>query len=128
VLASHNGVYSFAIGQRKGLGVIAKNPQFVKDIDAKSKKVVISEFEGLLKESFMIKDINYCSIDPLQEGDSMDTTVVVRNRMAPQNCTLLQKEGFAEVRMKDRPIWAVASGQIASFYSDDVLLASGFIL
>jgi tRNA U34 2-thiouridine synthase MnmA/TrmU len=76
----------------------------------------------------MIKDINYCSIEPLMNGDSIDTTVVVRNRMEPQGCTLIQKEGFAEVKMKDRPIWAVAPGQIASFYSADVLLASGFIL
>jgi tRNA-specific 2-thiouridylase len=128
VLASHEGVYSFAIGQRRGLGINRETPHFVKEIDPKSRKVTIGGFNDLLKESFLVKDLNYCSIEPLNEGESLDAKVVVRNKMEPQDCHLVQKDGFAEVKMKEKPIWAVAPGQIASFYSDDVVVASGFIL
>jgi len=127
VLAQHEGIYSFAIGQRRGLGIQGETPYFVKEIDPKTRRVTISGFEGLLKESFLVKDINYCSIEPLKEGESVDAEVVVRNRMEPQDCILTQRGGFAEVRMRGKPIWAIAPGQIASFYSDDVVLASGFI-
>jgi tRNA-specific 2-thiouridylase len=127
VLASHEGVYSFAIGQRRGLGINKETPHFVKEIDSMTRKVTISGFNGLLKESFFVKDLNYCSIEPLKTGESIEAKVVVRNKMEPQDCYLIQKDGFAEVTMKEKPIWAVAPGQIASFYLDDAVLASGFI-
>jgi tRNA-specific 2-thiouridylase len=127
VLASHNGVYAFAVGQRRGIGVNMKKPYFVKDIDPKARKVTISEFSGLLKNNFFVKDLNYCSIDPLKIGQSLDAEVAVRNRMEPQTCRITQKDGFAEVIMAENPIWAICPGQIASFYSEGVLLASGFI-
>ncbi|MCX6773857.1 MAG: tRNA 2-thiouridine(34) synthase MnmA [Candidatus Micrarchaeota archaeon] len=127
VLAGHDGIYSFAIGQRRGIGVNMKTPHFVKDIDPKTRKVTISEFNGLLKDSFFVKDLNYCSIDPLSIGQSLDAEVAVRNKMEPQSCRIMQKDGFAEVIMAENPIWAICPGQIASFYSGGVLLASGFI-
>jgi tRNA-specific 2-thiouridylase len=127
VLARHGGVYCFAIGQRRGLGIESSEPHFVKEIDAKSGKVVVGNFKSLLKESFRVGPINWCSAPPLNEGESMDVEVVVRNRMEPQEATITQKKDYADVKMK-KPIWAVAPGQVAAFYSGGVVAGGSFIL
>ncbi len=128
VLARHSGIYCFAIGQRRGLGIESSEPHFVKEIDAKSGKVVVGSFKSLLKGSFRVGPINWCSVPPLKEGESMDVEVVVRNRMEPQSAAITQRAGYAEVKMKEKPIWAVAPGQIAAFYSGDAVLGGSFIL
>jgi tRNA-specific 2-thiouridylase len=128
LLARHEGVHCFAIGQRRGLGISGSEPHFVKAIDAKSGKVTVAGFNGLLRDSFSVGNINWSSVEPLKAGETMDCQVVIRNKMEPQDAVIIQNNSFAEVKMRGRPIWAVAPGQVAAFYSGDVVLGGGFIL
>jgi len=128
LLARHEGVHCFAIGQRRGLGIKGSEPHFVKAIDAKSGKVIVGSFNELLRDSFKVGNINWSSVEPLRTGETMDCQVVVRNRMEPQDAAIIQNNGFAEIRMRGKPIWAVAPGQVAAFYSGDLVLGGATIL
>jgi tRNA-specific 2-thiouridylase len=128
VLARHEGIFCFAIGQRRGLGIRGSEPHFVKGIDATSGKVTVSGFDGLLRGSFRANGANWCSMEPLEKGESLDCQVIVRNRMEPHDCTLANHGDFVEATMRNRKIWAVAPGQIAAFYSGDVALCGASIL
>lgn len=126
-LARHGGICAFAIGQRRGLGIAGSEPMFVRSIDSKSGTVTVDRFSGLLRNSFNVENVNWCSIAPLNENESVDCQVVVRNRMEPQDAEVIQRKGFAEVTMRGKPAWAVAPGQIAAFYSGDIVLGGGII-
>ena len=128
LLARHEGVHCFAIGQRRGLGIEGSEPHFVKEIDAKSRKVTVAGFSGLLRDSFRVGNINWSSVEPLKAGERMDCQVVVRNKMEPQDAAIIQDKGFAEVKMRGKPVWAVAPGQVAAFYFGDVVIGGGIII
>jgi tRNA-specific 2-thiouridylase len=127
-LARHEGVHCFAIGQRRGLGIEGSEPHFVKAIDVKSGNVTVGSFNELLRDSFRVGNINWSSVGPLKAGEKMDCQVVVRNRMEPQDAVIIQNNGFAEVRMRGKPVWAVAPGQVAALYSGDAVLGGATIL
>ena len=67
VLGTHNGIYDFTIGQRKGIGVGGisgeKNhkPYYVLDIDTKLNKVIVGPRDQLKKYYVYLKDLNFFS-------------------------------------------------------------------
>ena len=68
VLGTHNGIYDFTIGQRKGIGVGGisgeKNhkPYYVLDINTKFNKVIVGPRDQLKKYYVYLKDLNFSQI------------------------------------------------------------------
>ena len=63
VLGRHKGIVHYTVGQRKGLGIAADAPLYVKQIDAASNRVVLSGNESLFSRELTANDFNWIAYD-----------------------------------------------------------------
>lgn len=139
VLAEHDGIHRFTVGQRKNLGVSAGKRLYVINVDAQG-TVRLGDREELLADTAWLSDV------ALTEGAQLplDCEAVVRYRgtpvpaqlvVAPQARASLDSSGDAdqsalpvyELRFRDA-LYAVVPGQVAVMYSGDRVLGGGSIV
>jgi tRNA-uridine 2-sulfurtransferase len=124
-LGRHSGAHHFTVGQRKGLGIAAKEPLYVIATDSKSRTVTVGSNDDLLRPSLIARDIRWLSWSGLHAPARV--RVRIRNRHIPAAATLYPvSETRAEARF-DEPQRAVTPGQAAVFYSDDLVIGGGWI-
>jgi tRNA-specific 2-thiouridylase len=124
-LGKHAGSHHFTVGQRKGLGIAAKEPLYVISTDPKAKTVTVGSNDDLLRGSLIARDINWVSWSGLTAPAAL--RVRIRNRHVPAAATVIPAGGNrVEVRF-DEPQRAVTPGQAAVFYAGDLLVGGGWI-
>ena len=63
VLGRHKGIVHYTVGQRKGLGIAADAPLYVKRIDAQENRVVLSGSDALFSRELTANDFNWIACD-----------------------------------------------------------------
>lgn len=125
VLGTHKGIIHYTVGQRKGLGLTAPTPLFVKELRPETNEVVICKSEELFEDVCYVKDMNYMAINELKE--SYQAVGKVRYSHKGAECILTpMADGRVECRFKE-PQRAMTPGQAAVFYEDDHVLCGGTI-
>ena len=125
VLAQHQGIARFTIGQRHGLGIAVGSPVYVVDINPETAVVTVGPREALLRGEMDVVDVNWLVPDPVP--DSLAAAVQIRytHRAAPATIRALDSR---RVRVTfDGPQSAVTPGQAAVFYDGDLVLGGGWI-
>src|SRR5262249_23156483 len=64
VIGEHSGVHHFTVGQRRGIGIAAREPLYVIATEPATKRVVIGRNDELLRATMRVKDVNWISIAP----------------------------------------------------------------
>lgn len=125
VLGRHQGIASFTVGQRKGLGLSGREePVFVVAIDAPNRRVVVGQRASLRATKVSLYDVNWLA-DP---AEAMDCSVKVRSMRAPVAARVMAgANGTALVDLAD-PEEAVAPGQACVFYKGSRILGGGWIM
>jgi len=124
-LGRHAGAHHFTVGQRKGLGVAAKEPLYVIATDPKAHTVTVGSNDDLLRPRLIARDIHWLSWSGLAAPAHVQ--VRIRNRHIPAPAMLYPiSDTVAEARF-DEPQRAVTPGQAAVFYSDDLVVGGGWI-
>ena len=124
VLGTHNGIYDFTIGQRKGIGVGGisgeKNhkPYYVLDIDTKLNKVIVGPRDQLKKYYVYLKDLNFFSNKV--PSKKFNAFVKVRSRKNLISAKIevsnkLKKTGIVQLL---EPEFGIAPGQACVFYNN----------
>lgn len=124
VVAQHDGIERFTIGQRKGLGVAMGEPYFVVNIDAESKQVVIGRKEELARSSLIAADVNWHS-PPHTEPFSCLAQIRYNSSAEPATAFPM-KDGTMRIEF-DEPRHGVAPGQAVVLYAGSRVLAGGWI-
>ena len=126
-LAAHGGVHRFTVGQRRGLGLSAPAPLYVREIRAQSGEVVVGPREGLAAAGLLARDTSF--VDP----GSVDTSAIaiearIRYRHPALPATLaIESGGRARVMFTNQAGPAVTPGQACVFYRGDEVVGGGFI-
>jgi tRNA-specific 2-thiouridylase len=129
ILGRHEGIGSFTVGQRKGLGIAVPEPLYVLRIEPESSRVVVGPRTSLGVASAHVTGVRWSAIDAPRTP--LDVEVVVRYRANPVAATLHPIEGLPPAegmgaRLSfDKPAWPVTPGQSAVFYSGDRVLGGG---
>jgi tRNA-specific 2-thiouridylase len=131
VLGSHEGIFNFTVGQRKGLGVSSPSPLYVLNIDPVSHRVTLGADEELATSTLRARGLNWISIAELTSP--MRVRVKIRHRHEPAWATLepanSAEAGSDEVIATfDEPQRAVTPGQSAVFYDGDEVVGGGWIV
>jgi tRNA-uridine 2-sulfurtransferase len=124
-LGRHAGAHHFTVGQRKGLGIAAREPLYVIATDSRSRTVTVGSNDDLLRTGLIARDIRWLSWPGLAAPARV--RVRIRNRHTPAWATL---DPLSETRVEarfDEPQRAVTPGQAAVFYSGDLVVAGGWI-
>jgi len=126
VLAEHEGVHRYTVGQRKGLGIAAPEPLYVIATNPATQQVIVGHPDELLSESLTAGDVNWISIAPITGPRAAQ--VKIRNRHEAAPAVLYPTDDPARVEVKfDQPQRAVTPGQAAVMYDGDLVLAGGWI-
>ncbi|MBU1742456.1 MAG: tRNA 2-thiouridine(34) synthase MnmA [Proteobacteria bacterium] len=121
-LGAHQGLHHFTVGQRRGLGLTLGHPAYVLDLDPATNAVTIGRREDLLVRRFRVSHLRMWT--RLGSEARLDVRVRYRQRAVPGRLRLLGHHARVEV---DRPVRAVAPGQLAVFYHGRRVAASGWI-
>jgi len=128
VIGHHQGIHSFTVGQRKGLGLSSPNPLYVLAIHPDSHKVTVGSDEDLLTHDLTANRLNWISIPGLAEGEELRVTAKIRHRHTPAPATLIGAGDDLVRAVFDEPQRAVTPGQAAVFYQDDEVVGGGWII
>lgn len=125
VLGRHQGVIDFTIGQRKGIGVAAGQPLYVKSIDPATDTVVVGTESELYCRSVVVEDINLIACEHFDRPQQL--TAKHRYRSPEQPATVTQL-GNNSLRVDfDEPQKAVTKGQALVLYHGDLVIGGGTI-
>jgi len=127
VIGHHEGIHSFTVGQRKGLGLSSPNPLYVLAIHPDSHQVTVGSDEALLSRELNANRLNWISISDLEEGEQLRVTAKIRHRHTPAPATLI---GAGEDKVQvifDEPQRAITPGQATVFYEEDEVVGGGWI-
>ena len=124
-LGTHQGIWNYTIGQRKGLGISYPEPLYVLSLDAQENRVVVGTEADTKSTTFVVTDCAWSALPRLDT--TLDVTVKIRSSSPAVEATVEPLENNA-CRVKFfSPHSAVTPGQSAVFYSGDVLLFGGII-
>jgi tRNA-specific 2-thiouridylase len=124
VLAAHDGIERFTVGQRKGLGFAADGRRYVLKIVPGANDVVVGGREGLLASGLVASGVNWLAAPP-SGPRACAAKIRYRHPAAAARVTALPGGGaraaFAE------PQTAVTPGQAVVFYDGPRVLGGGWI-
>jgi tRNA-specific 2-thiouridylase len=132
VLGRHGGIINYTIGQRRGIGVAAKEPLYVLKLDAERRQVVVGPREGLRIRHMTLRDVNWLGDEPLEALDETAKDILARVRSSGplQPAKIWREGGRIEVELA-RGEDGVAPGQACVFYMSESggerLLGGGWI-
>jgi tRNA-specific 2-thiouridylase len=134
VLGRHKGIVHYTIGQRRGLGLGASEPEaqplFVVKLDAGAKRVIVGPKSALTTRRLTLRDVNWLGDGPLEALNApLEMLVKVRSTAAPVAAKLTATgTNAAEVELIEGED-GIAPGQACVFYDKSGLrvLGGGFI-
>ncbi len=124
VLGRHRGVVHYTVGQRKGVGVAAGRPLYVKSLCAATRTVVLGRREELFSGGCRLEQPHWIAAPP---ADGAKCLVRLRYRHPGARATLRLLPGGGWIARFAAPQFAVAPGQAAVCYRGDEVLGGGWI-
>ncbi|HEX6712891.1 MAG TPA: tRNA 2-thiouridine(34) synthase MnmA, partial [Thermoleophilaceae bacterium] len=125
VLAEHEGLDRFTIGQRRGVGVANGHPLYVVGKDAKTGTVTVGPREALEVDRLFVEAVQ------LYRNATKIDRVKLRYRSNPVACTLpadIPAGQYPRIEiMLNEPFMAAAPGQVACLMSGDRVVGHGLI-
>jgi tRNA-specific 2-thiouridylase len=130
VVGEHEGIESFTVGQRKGLGVALGEPKFVVRIEPQSNRVVLGDRADLDRRELTARDCNWLIAASEYSDDPRRCYAQIRYNSPAQPATMTR---LPEQRLRvvfDEPQFAVTPGQAVVCYdpqNNQQVLGGGWI-
>ena len=124
-LGTHQGLFAYTIGQRRGLGLPAAEPYYVIRLEPDLNRLVIGGKKDLESSACLLSDVHFISRPP--EIDGLEIMVQVRYRHQAAKARLHVGEGQRLEIHFQNPQNAVTPGQAAVIYWEDKVLGGGWI-
>ncbi len=130
-LGTHKGLWSYTIGQRKGLGIAHPVPLYVIKIDVKKNQLVVGEKKDVLQKELLASNVVFTadtSTSCLPAGTALGVRAKIRYNDTEKPATLkVLPKGKAKVTFKS-PKEAITPGQSVVFYKGQEVLGGGIII
>jgi len=117
-LGAHDGYWRFTPGQRKGLGVAAREPLYALRADARTNTVVVGPRAALARTHISARGRLY--------ADATCVDAKLRYR-SPAVTARVESTATGFELVLDEPAYGVAAGQAAVLYDDDVVVGAGLV-
>ena len=123
-MGTHNGLYNYTIGQRKGLGISYSTPLFVIGFCKEKNEVIVGEEKELYQQEINVTDINLLLVDDIKDWMDVEVKTRYSSRLAKAK---IRQEGNDIKVLLDEPQKSITPGQSAVFYVGDIVLGGGKI-
>lgn len=128
VLGRHNGIWNFTPGQRKGIGIAAKEPLYVLRLDAARNAVIVGPRNRAFTDHITAGQVNILYPAELQTGALLFGRI--RNTGTPAPCRIERVcEATATMQVHfDTPLFAPATGQHLVLYNAEGQISAGGVI
>jgi len=123
ILGTHNGIWNYTVGQRKGLGISSSEPLYVLKLDKDTNTVIVGNLDKTFKKSLIAKEINYPSNQKIKNGRYY---AKIRSSQQPKECDIEVLDNAIKVDFIDFQK-SIAQGQSVVIYDNETVLAGGII-
>ena len=123
-VGEHNGFWHYTIGQRKGLGIAAKEPLYVVALDSVKNEVIVGYDDDTHQTRVDVKEVNYVSETEFEEGKLY--SVKIRSASPGVQAYVNKSEKGFSVKFPSF-VKAATSGQSCVVYDGDRVIAGGII-
>lgn len=124
-MGTHQGLFAYTVGQRRGLGLPAAEPFYVVRMETDNNRLVIGGKKDLESAGCRLSDVHFLSRPT--EIDGLKVSVQVRYRHKPVTATLGVRDDKNWCLHFENPQKAVTPGQAAVIYLGEYLLGGGWI-
>jgi tRNA-specific 2-thiouridylase len=125
VLADHDGIEQFTVGQRKGLGFAAGERRYILRIVPEDHTIVVGDREELLAKGLIASQVNWLLDGP--PSDPLQCMAKIRYRHTPASAVVRPlPDARAEIEFEDAQS-AITPGQAVVFYDHNRVLGGGWI-
>ena len=125
VIGEHQGIIFYTIGQRKGIGIAAKEALYVIAIDKENNTIVVGKEKDVYGNELIASDINFIN-EKLKEPIRVEAKI--RSLHQASSATVIPlNESKVQVKF-DQPQWAITPGQAVVFYDGDIVIGGGTII
>ncbi|MEX0999647.1 MAG: tRNA 2-thiouridine(34) synthase MnmA [Thermodesulfobacteriota bacterium] len=130
VLGKHRGIYSFTIGQRRGLGIATGKPMYVVGIEPKENRLIVGEEDKIYSNKLLAENISWVQTNnqiELNSEEPFEVRAKIRNRHREDDAVVTMKSDTqAEIEFIN-PQRAITPGQAVVLYQDKKVLGGGWI-
>jgi tRNA-specific 2-thiouridylase len=123
-MGPHEGIEFYTVGQRKGLGGGHGRPVYVIDIDAARQRVIVGDYDDLLRGDCFLSQTNWVDAEPA--GPVEVTTKIRYNNPAVRAVVHPLPGNRARLEFVE-PQRSVSPGQAAVCFVGDAVLGGGWI-
>lgn len=123
-LGRHQGLIHYTVGQRRGLGLAAREPLYVIKLCPETNRVVVGPKAALLAPGLRAVSPSWLWEPP---GEEFEATAVIRYRHPGVQARIRQESDGRLTVVFAQPQGAVAPGQAVAFYEGDRLLGGAWI-
>jgi tRNA-uridine 2-sulfurtransferase len=123
IVGRHDGLATYTVGQRRGLGIAAGRPQYVVALDAARNTVVIGDDDDLYHRELTCE---LAWIDETAARSATPLSAQIRSRHGAEPVVSWSMNGTTRVVFASAQR-AIAPGQTIAFYDGDVVVGSGVI-
>ena len=125
ILGKHRGIVHYTIGQRRGLGIAARQPLYVVKIDAETNRITVGDRENSFSEGLIATDLNLLTLEKLDRPYNVNAKIRLNHREAAATVFPLE-DGKVKV-LFEAPQMSVTPGQSVVFYTGDIVFGGGII-
>ena len=123
ILGTHNGIWNYTIGQRKGLKISSTAPLYVLSLDKDKNEVIVGNVDDTFKKSLIADNLNYPSNIKIEDKQYF---AKIRSSQKPQSVRVRAFEDKIEVTF-DEFQKSIAKGQSVVVYDNDTVVCGGII-
>ncbi|MBK7178091.1 MAG: tRNA 2-thiouridine(34) synthase MnmA [Candidatus Promineifilaceae bacterium] len=126
VLGQHEGLSSYTIGQRKGLGLATPDPVFVLRKDSRQNALIVGPREALGQQQLTARLVSWIAGAPPPPDQPVQ--VKIRYKAVPVSGYVAEVLGNGRVRITfPEPVIGITAGQGVVVFSGDECLGGGII-
>jgi len=124
-LGEHRGILFYTIGQRKGLGLSAKEPLYVTNIISERNAIVVGGKDEIYGTELIASGLNWISLAKLKQPITAKAKIRYLHNEAEAEITPID-EDEVHVRFME-PQMAITPGQAVVFYDENTVIGGGTI-
>jgi tRNA-specific 2-thiouridylase len=125
ILARHNGLINYTVGQRRGLNIAHKEPLYVVKLDPARNEVIVTEAAFAAKTEFFVRELNLHCGTPFIDGREYEVKIRYKHNAVK---AVISASGDKRARVTlSKAERGVTPGQILAVYDGRFLLGGAVI-
>ena len=125
MLGTHQGIWNYTVGQRKGLGIAAEKPLYVLGFDVEKNNVIVGFEDENVRHTLTASNVNWSGVTPITEPRRFTAKIRSSQPATPVLATpLSESEIKVDFELTQR---GIAPGQSVVLYDGDLVAGGGII-